>query len=126
MDRMIDQIHLTWLFDYLIYNLDRRTHNLMMAPGWDPILIDQSMSFANFQEPIRPLYRFPREFVDRLRELELRTLQKTLKRYLRRDQIMALWGRRNRILQIAGRQAGIRGKFEVFFPLPSSGSKEDN
>jgi hypothetical protein len=47
--------HTMWLFDYLIYNVDRGTPNIMIATDWSPVVIDNSMTFNTFQTPIRPL-----------------------------------------------------------------------
>ena len=116
-DRMRDQMHAVWLFDYLICNVDRRTHNLMVGPGWDPVLIDHSMGFMDYQKPFRPMYRFPREVIERLRALDERTIRKALRRYLKRDQIKALMRRRQIVLEHVDRQLAERDEAEVFFSL---------
>ena len=115
--RMHDQMHVVWLFDYLIYNVDRRTHNLMLGPGWAPVLIDHSMGFMGHRKPFRPMYRFPREVIDRLRALDERTVRKALRRYLKRHQIKSLMRRRETVLDSVDRQLAGRDTSEVFFSL---------
>jgi hypothetical protein len=116
-DRMHDQMQAVWLFDYLITNVDRRTHNLMLGPGWAPVLIDHSMGFMDYQKPFRPMYRFPREVIDRLRALDERAIRRALRRYLKRGQIRALLRRRDVVLEHVDRQLGMRDSAEVFFSL---------
>ena len=117
MDRTRDQIHTVWLFDYLIYNVDRHTDNLMFGRGWVPVVIDHSMSFRTFERPSRPLYRFPQEAIDRLRTLDSRRVKKVLKRYLKRRQIEALMRRREIVLEAVDREVAERGETAVFFSL---------
>ena len=116
-DRMHDQMHVVWLFDYLIYNVDRRTHNLMLGPGWAPVLIDHSLGFMDHRKPFRPMYRFPREVIQRLRALDERAIRQALRRYLKRHQIKALMRRRQIVLEHVDHQLAERDESEVFFSL---------
>ncbi len=116
-DRVQDEIHATWLFDYLIYNVDRHTHNVMFAPGWSPVLIDHSMVFTTFEKPFRPMYRFPREVIDQLRALDEKTVKKALGRYLKRHQIKALMRRREIALKTVDQAVAEQGETAVFFSL---------
>mgnify|MGYP001453947287 CR=1 FL=1 len=54
-EKLKNWLHTMWLFDYLIYNVDRGTPNIMIATDWSPVVIDNSMTFNTFQTPIRPL-----------------------------------------------------------------------
>jgi hypothetical protein len=117
MDRVEREMHTVWLFDYLIYNLDRRVHNLMLAPGWSPVLIDHSMTFTTFTEPFRPMRRFPAEVVDKLRELDRRKVRKALGRYLRRNQIDAFMARRQIVLDTVSQRLSNDPEGNVLFSL---------
>ena len=117
MSREEDWIQMVWLFDYLVYNVDRRPHNLMLGSGWNPVLIDHSMTFMTFEKPFRPIYRFPREVVDRLRALDRKAVKKALGRTLRRDQLQAFMRRREIVLGMVDRQVAERGEAAVFFSL---------
>ena len=121
-NRLSDWLHTVWLFDYLIYNTDRGTHNIMIATDWSPVVIDNSIAFNTFQKPIRTLYRFPREVVDRLRTLEKKPVDRALRRYLKRHQIDALWNRIQNVLQTVDRRKEQFGESEVYFSLPELGS----
>ena len=117
MDRTRDQIHTVWLYDYLVYNVDRHIRNLMFRPGWVPVVIDHSMTFTVFEKPFRPMYRFPREVIVRLRALDKRTVKKALGRYLKRRQIGALMRRRELVLEMVDLQVAEGGEAAVFFSL---------
>lgn len=121
MDRERDWIHTVWLFDYLIYNADRRVHNLLIGSKWNPVLIDHTMVFTTFEKPFRPMYRFPREVIANLRTLDQAAAKKVLGRYLRSNQIDALMRRRQIILDRVDRQVAARGEAEVLFPSPEMG-----
>jgi len=116
-----DWTHTVWLFDYLIYNADRRVHNLLIGTKWYPVLIDHSMVFTSFEKPFRPMYRFPREVVEGLRALDQATVKKALGRYLRPRQIDALMRRRQIILDRVDRQVAAQGEAEALFALPGMG-----
>jgi hypothetical protein len=116
-NRARDQIQMVWLFDYLIYNVDRRTHNLMIGSNWKPVLIDHSMAFTLFENPVRPLYRFPREVIDALRDLSEDELVTCLKPYLRAVQVDAFLKRRVRILEMVDRRVANENPEDVFFSL---------
>ena len=117
MSRTEDQMEMMWLFDYLIANVDRRTHNLMLGSGWRPVLIDHSMTFTLFTQPTRPLSRFPREAIDRLRALDEKAAKKVLGRYLKREQIRAFMQRRETVLKTVDRQVAKHGEAAVFYSM---------
>lgn len=121
MDRERDWVHTVWLFDYLVYNADRRVHNLLIGTKWNPVLIDHSMVFTTFEKPFRPMYRFPREVIEGLRTLDEATVKKALGHYLRSNQIAALMRRRQIILDRVDQQVAAKGEAEVLFPLPEMG-----
>jgi hypothetical protein len=97
--RAADAMHAMRLFDYLVYNTDRHPRNVVFDPTWRPVAIDHSMAFHAFERPYRPLYRFPRGPVDRLRRLDARALDDALRRHLGKDELAGLRTRRQRALQ---------------------------
>ncbi len=113
-----DWLHTVWMFDYLIYNIDRGTHNIMIATDWSPVVIDNSMCFNTFEKPIRPLYRFPREPIAALRTLEKKKLHRALRKYLKSYQTDALWARVQNLLKMVDERIATYGEDEVMFPLP--------
>lgn len=117
-DERLDRwVHAFWLFDYLVYNVDRGTHNVMLANDWSPVNIDNSMTFNTFVKPIRPLYRFPRQIVSRLRTLSRKDLRKALKKYLNKKQIAALQQRIDYVLESVDHRIDIEGEEAVLFSL---------
>ena len=114
MSRANEEMHAMRLFDYLIFNTDRHVRNVVFTPDWRPVAIDNSISFHAFLPPFRPLYRFPRDPLDRLRRLDARALESALDRYLDADEIAALRQRRERVLQRADEAAASDGAAAVF------------
>ena len=104
-----------WLFDYLAYNIDRTPDNLLVAEGFKVHLIDHSRAFQGFLVPMRPLSRFPRGVVDKLRRLEEDDFRKALGDYLTRDEMRALLERRKRVLERVDELLGTRPESQVFF-----------
>lgn len=117
MDHMRDWRHVIWLFDFLISNMDRRTRNFLMRPDWTPILIDHSLAFTTYQRSVRPLYRFPKEFIDRLGTVDEGALRKAMAPYLEGKQIDALVSRRQKVLDLVAERIALVGEDKTFFLL---------
>ncbi len=113
--RAADDVHVVRLLDYLIFNTDRHFRNLFFGEGWSPVVIDHSLAFHPMTTPARPLYRFPRRTVARLRALDQRQLKKVLGRYLEKDQIRALDQRRRAVLELVDAALAERGEGGVLF-----------
>ena len=88
-----------------------------MRPDWTPILIDHSLAFATYQKSVRPLYRFPKEVVDRLRVLNEITIRKVMAPFLGAKQIDALLARRKKVLVLVADRVDAVGAKETFFSL---------
>jgi hypothetical protein len=101
MGRAEERMHAMRLFDYLVFNTDRHVRNVVFTPDWRPVAIDNSIAFHAFLKPYRPLYRFPRGPLERLRALDARALRDALRRHLQKDEIAALQERRTRVLRLA-------------------------
>lgn len=104
-------VHAMRLFDYLIFNTDRHLRNVLLGPDWRPAAIDNSIAFHPFLRPYRPLYRFPRGPIERLRLLDARSLRRALGRYLENDELAGLEERRARVLRLVD-AAGPEALFE--------------
>jgi len=113
-DRADDDVHAVRLLDYL-FNTDRHLRNLFFDEEWRPVVIDQSMAFHALTVPYRPLFRFPREAVARLRALDRRQLESALGRHLEEKQIDALEARRRVVLEQVERAIAERGAAETLF-----------
>ncbi len=110
-----EQVETVWFFDYLAYNIDRTPENLLITEGFKVRLIDHSRAFQEFVVPMRPLTRFPKAAIDRLRRLDEDDFRKALGRYLNGDEMKALVERRRRILAHVDQLLSQRPSEEVFF-----------
>lgn len=113
--RADDDVHVVRLFDYLAFNSDRHFRNLLFGEDWRPILIDHSLAFQVLKVPSRPLHRFPRGPVERLRGLDRRRMKKALGRYLAKDQLRALEQRRRKVLELVAAAIAQHPGEEVLF-----------
>jgi len=114
MGRADEEVHALRLFDYLIFNTDRHLRNVVFGPDWRPAAIDNSIAFHPFLRPYRPLYRFPRGPVERLRGLDARSLGRALGRYLEKDELAGLAERRGRVLRLVDAAIASSGRDSLF------------
>lgn len=98
-------------FDSLIANIDRTQENIAYTEDWRVILFDHSRSFRThgfYVEQLvygdkglsrKPLVPLPRGFVERLRELNLKTIREAVGKYLNTKEIQAVLKRRDLIVE---------------------------
>ena len=110
-----EEVAKVWLFDYLAYNIDRTPENLLLIPGFGVKLIDHSRAFQRFLVPMRPLMRFPRQAIDRLRTLSDDEIRRSFSDYLTAEEIDALLQRKQRILQRVDELLAAKPEDEVLF-----------
>ena len=110
-----DVVAAVWLFDYLAYNVDRSPGNLFVTSGFGVKLIDHSRAFQRFLVPMRPLSRFPRDAIERLRRATDEEIRELLAAYLTDEEIDALLERRRRLLDRVDALLASRPESEVLF-----------
>ncbi|MCH7824697.1 MAG: hypothetical protein IH849_07840 [Acidobacteria bacterium] len=110
-----DEVAKVWLFDYLAYNIDRTPENLLLIPGFGVKLIDHSRAFQRFLVPMRPLMRFPRQAIDRLRALSEDEIRRSFSDYLTGEEIDALLIRTRRVLDRVDELLAAKPEDEVLF-----------
>ncbi len=110
-----DQVHVVRLLDYLIFNTDRHIRNFYFVEDWQPMVIDHSIAFHTMITPSRPLYRFPKQALERLETLNRRQLKKALHHYLEKDQIKSLDQRRKIMIDLAAEAIKTNGEAAVLF-----------
>jgi hypothetical protein len=110
-----NEVARAWLFDYLAYNIDRTSDNLLVVNGFKVKLIDHSRAFQRFLVPMRPLSRFPRAAIERLRGTRPEDFRRALRPYLTEDELEALLARRKRVLERVDELLASRPESEVFF-----------
>ena len=104
-----------WLFDYLAYNVDRSPVNVLVTPGFGVKLIDHSRAFQLFLVPMRPLSRFPRRAIERLRRSPDDEIRERFATYLSDAEIAALLERKRRVLERVDTLLASRQESEVLF-----------
>ncbi|NIM62696.1 MAG: hypothetical protein GTO30_13955, partial [Acidobacteria bacterium] len=99
-------------FDNLIANEDRHSKNILLTEDWRMILIDHSRSFRfskrhqtkliftdKHREGPKPMKRLPKEFVEKVKALDLETLNGLVGEYLTENEISAVLARRELMLK---------------------------
>ena len=99
-----EEMQLVRVFDQLIYNMDRNVQNLLITKGWRMWAIDHTRAFRLHHELKTPkdIARCDRAVLERLRQLDKRTLTQSLGRYLTGYEIDALLARRDAIVALVG------------------------
>lgn len=100
--RWNEQLQLVRLFDQLIYNVDRNVGNILISKEWRIWAIDHTRAFRTHDTLKSPpsIIRCDRQLLDRLKQLDRRTLRKEVGRYLSEFQIGSLLARRDRIVEL--------------------------
>ncbi len=111
----IEQAYKIWLFDNLIYNVDRNLTNMLVKEDGRVYLIDHSRSFRSLRELQRPMLRFSKSLLDAIQKLDESSLKEQLGRYLTISQIRALLGRRDLILERARGRIAESGAENVLY-----------
>jgi hypothetical protein len=115
MDHADDAVQAMRLLDYLIFNSDRHVRNVVFTSDWRPVAIDNSIAFHAFVRPYRPMYRFPRGPLERLRRLEPGALDAAVAPWLEKDERAALRERRQRVLRLADSVLAALGEKAALF-----------
>jgi hypothetical protein len=103
-------------FDNLIANIDRNAGNLLVDQDWNLILIDHSRAFASNTMPfMKDMTRIDREFYEKLKALDLETLERELKPWvLTTGTLKDLLKRRDKIVARFDELARSKSEAEVF------------
>ena len=113
-----DQISTLKVFLQLIWDTDyNNISNIMVDESWKIWKIDSSRAFYIDNELRRAaaLTRFPRALLASLENLDRAELETTLKPWLDKRQIRALWERRSRILELAELRVAELGEDEALY-----------
>lgn len=114
-----NQIYTIRLFLQLTYDTDyNNVSNLLVDPEYRIYAIDFSRAFRLHKKLRREesLSRFSRRALGSLRELSFRELDETMRPWLSKAQIRALWKRRERILELADELVAAKGELVVLYP----------
>jgi len=110
-DNFNKRVYLQRAFDNLIANEDRHLRNILLTEDWRMILIDHSRSFRfskkhqkklifteNHPEGPKLMKRLPKTFVEKVKALDLDTLNEVVGEYLTEAEIAAILARKDLIL----------------------------
>lgn len=111
-DRWIKRKYLMRAFDCLIANEDRTQQNVRYTDDWRTIIIDHSRSFRSsgkFTKQLiygrkgikgeKPMRQLPRDFVEKIRQLDFAQIKKAVGPYLKDKEIEAILKRRDLLLK---------------------------
>jgi hypothetical protein len=111
------QLQMMNVFDALIYNTDRNSGNLIIAPDWKLWLIDHTRAFRrlNALPDGPPINQCERGFYQKLKGLDETVVRETLKPYLSSFELEALWKRRGLILERLDKLIAEKGEAQVLY-----------
>ena len=96
-----NQVQIMRSFDNLIGNKDRNQGNFLIDEDWKLWMIDHTRAFTNGKELMNPYplrYCAP-EFWEKVKSLEMNSLQQEMKGVLSKDQVKALLNRRDTLMK---------------------------
>lgn len=112
-----DQMNKLWVWDNLIFNVDRNLGNILITEQWAMIAIDHSRTFrpyARLQNP-KLLVRFSRSLLAKMEELKEPELKARVGKYLSSYQIQGVLKRRDLIIAAAKKLAAEKGEAAVYY-----------
>jgi hypothetical protein len=95
------QLYKVWIFDKLIYNIDRNLGNLLVTPEWRCIMIDHSRSFKSSGkvEAIEKVYYFSKSMMEAIANLEEAQVRERCGRWLTDSEITTMMERRHELIE---------------------------
>ena len=122
-DNFNKRVYLQRAFDNLIANEDRHLRNILLTEDWKMILIDHSRSFRfskrhqkkliftkSHPEGPKLMKRLPKDFVEKVKALDLATLNELVGEHLTEAEIAAILVRKDLILAEIDRLIGEYGE----------------
>jgi len=111
------QHQVMYVFDNLIYNLDRNLGNVLFMPDWKMVLIDHTRAFTLDRNlpKAEKIHFCERKVFEKLQMLDQQQLDTELGPFLTPGQIKALLQRRDRLVEHVNRLINKRGEDRVLF-----------
>ena len=112
-----DQMHKLFVWDNLIYNVDRNHGNILITADWKIVAIDHSRTFRPYTKLKDPklMVRFSRSMLAKLDSLTEPILKARLNNYLTPFQIQGVLKRRDLIAAYAKQLAKDKGDAAVYY-----------
>lgn len=114
------EIYAVRIFHQLIYDTDPNLTNMLITKDWRIWMIDFSRAFRwtpKLQDP-KALSKADRRLLERLRQLDADVLKQRLGRWLTKQEIDGVVGRRDLIVRHFEGEIGRRGEAAVLYDLP--------
>lgn len=115
------QMYAVWIFDQLIYNMDRNVQNLLITKDWKVWMIDHTRAFRLHETLPEPknLKKCDRKLLAALRQLNQEDLSRQLIPYVIKQEIKALLGRRDKIVKRFEELIAEKGENNILYDLQS-------
>jgi hypothetical protein len=119
--RTLAHMNIVAIFDELIQNRDRNSGNLLWSKDWTLWMIDHTRGFRTDRRLLKPesLERCERDLFSALRGLSLSALSKAVGDTLLQNELTAVLGRRDLIVQLFEEKITRRGDAAVLFRMPN-------
>jgi hypothetical protein len=117
--RAVDYYGVMYVFDELIQNRDRNAGNIVWSRDSKMWLIDHTRAFRLGKELMKPdtLSRVERSLFEKIRALDRAAFTEAAGRTLTRDEIDALFTRRDRIVQLFDQKIASVGEARVLYTI---------
>jgi hypothetical protein len=101
------QLLRVFIFDNLVYNIDRNAGNLLVTPDWQIIMIDHTRCFKNMDQlkAAKDLTSFSKSMIESLKTLNKENLKAQCGKYLSGMEIDSVLKRRDKILVLYDKAA---------------------
>lgn len=118
--RLLLQLQVMMLFDNLIYNSDRNRSNILYDRHWDLWMIDHTRAFHASAELLNPLdiTRCERNLWGALKSVDRDQVRARVGKYLQPDEVEALLGRLDSVVERIQGAIDERGSDQVLFFIP--------
>ena len=117
--RTSNQIQLMHIWDELIQNRDRNAGNIIWTSDWTMWLIDHTRAFRLGRDLQTPggLTRIERSLFEKLRALDRQAFTESVGKSLTKDEVEALFVRREKIVKLFDEKIKVLGEDKVLFTI---------
>ncbi len=117
--RAADYYGVMYVFDELIQNRDRNAGNIMWARDSSMWMVDHTRAFRLGKDLLNPknLSRIERSLLDKLRTLDRQAFADGVKGVLTRDEIEALFIRRDKLVQLFDQRIASLGEAKALYTI---------
>ena len=117
--RAADYYNVMFVFDELIQNRDRNQGNIVWAPDSKMYLIDHTRAFRLGRDLQTPgnLTRIDRSMFEKMRGLDKQAFTDSIGKTLSKDEIEALFIRRDKLVQLFDQKISVLGEDKVLYTI---------